>query len=54
MVKAPKKTDAPEGDPKRGDELLKRMLQSKPKKHAEMVKERKAAAKPSVKRKEAP
>ena len=31
-----------EGDPKRGDEILKRMLQGKPKPHSEMLKERKA------------
>jgi hypothetical protein len=30
MVKAPKKEEM-EGDPKRGDEILKRMLQTKPK-----------------------
>jgi hypothetical protein len=41
MAKSPKTKDAPEGDPKRGDEILKRMLKSKPKSHDEMVKERK-------------
>jgi hypothetical protein len=40
MVKPPKKPEAPEGDPKRGDEILRRMLQSKPKQHSEIVKER--------------
>ena len=39
--KAPK-TESPEGDPKRGDEILKRMLQAKPKPHDQMVAERKA------------
>jgi hypothetical protein len=43
MVRTPKsKGDAPEGDPKRGDELLKRMLQTKPKQHKDMIAERKA------------
>jgi hypothetical protein len=41
MTKAPKKADQPEGDPKRGDEILKRMLRTKPKQHKELVKERK-------------
>jgi hypothetical protein len=41
-TKPPKKPDAPEGDPKRGDEILKRMLQSKPKTHQDMIDERKA------------
>jgi hypothetical protein len=37
MTKAPKtKAEAPEGDPKEGDAILKRMLQMKPKPHAEM------------------
>ena len=38
MAKAPKGNDHPEGDPKRGDAILKRMLQTKPKPHKEMVK----------------
>jgi hypothetical protein len=42
MVKTPKQHRHPEGDPKRGDEILKRMLQSKPKSHEQMVAERKA------------
>ena len=43
MTKPPKKSDSiPEGDPKRGDEILKRMLQTKPKQHKDMVAERKA------------
>jgi hypothetical protein len=41
MAKTPK-SDRIEGDPKRGDEILKRMLQSKPKQHKDMVAERKA------------
>jgi hypothetical protein len=41
MTKAPKKAEAPEGNPKRGDEILKRMLQTKPKQHKELVQERK-------------
>ncbi len=35
MVKPPK--SAPEGNPNRGDQILKRMLQTKPKPHKEMV-----------------
>jgi len=42
MAKSSKSNDQPEGDPKRGDEILKRMLQTKPKQHKELVKERKA------------
>jgi hypothetical protein len=42
MTKTPRKPEAPEGDPKRGDEILKRMLQTKPKQHKELVKESKA------------
>jgi len=39
MVKVPKeKPQEPECDPERGDEILKRMLQSKPKPHKEMKK----------------
>lgn len=41
MAKSPK-SDEREGDPKRGDEILKRMLQTKPKQHRDMLKERKA------------
>jgi hypothetical protein len=44
MIKTPKKSEAPEGDPKRGDEILKRMLKTKPKPHDEMVKERRKTA----------
>ena len=45
MAKAPKKDETPEGDPYRGDEILRRMLKTKPKTHDEMVKERKGATK---------
>jgi hypothetical protein len=38
------KEEAPEGDPKRGDEILKRMLQSKPKQHKDMIAERRGNA----------
>jgi hypothetical protein len=39
MTKDPKtKAEAPEGDPKEGDAILKRMLQMKPKPHKDMVK----------------
>lgn len=46
MVKAPKRKEGQpdEGDPKRGDEILKRMLKTKPKQHKELVKERRAGA----------
>jgi len=37
MAKSPK-NQPPEGDPVRGDAILKRMLQSKPKTHKEMIK----------------
>ena len=40
-MKAPKKQEEQGVDPKRGDALLKRMLQSKPKQHKELVAERK-------------
>jgi hypothetical protein len=40
--KSPKQDAGVEGDPKRGDEILKRMLKTKPKQHKELVKERKA------------
>jgi hypothetical protein len=40
MAKAPKKQE-PEGDPERGDEILKRMLRTKPKRHKDIVAERK-------------
>lgn len=43
MSKSPKIRDEPEGDPKRGDEILRRMLKTKPKPHKEMVKGRKNA-----------
>jgi hypothetical protein len=42
MAKPPKRPEAPEGDPKRGDAILKRMLETKPKPHKDMVAERKA------------
>jgi hypothetical protein len=41
MARPPKKDDkAPEVDPKRGDAILRRMLQTKPKQHKDMVAER--------------
>jgi hypothetical protein len=41
MVRKPKQGElAPEGDPKEGDAILKRMLMMKPKPHKEMVKGR--------------
>ena len=43
MAKTPKTEDAPEGDPRRGDQILRRMLKTKPKPHKEMVKGRKAS-----------
>ena len=50
MVKVPKeKPQEPEGDPKRGDEILKRMLQSKPKPHKQMKKGRKSERKGQTK-----
>jgi hypothetical protein len=44
MIKSPKQQPPrePEGDPERGDEILKRMLRTKPKQHKDMVKERKS------------
>jgi len=43
MARPPKsKSIEPEGDPKRGDEILKRMLRTKPKPHKDMIAERKA------------
>ena len=39
----PRHPDPTEVDPKRGDQLLKRLLHTKPKPHDEMVAERKAA-----------
>jgi hypothetical protein len=43
MAKSPKhKEGALEVDPKRGDAILKRMLQSKPKQHKDMVAERRS------------
>jgi hypothetical protein len=45
MARTPKKQEI-EADPKRGDAILKRMLQTKPKPHKEMLKgERKGQAK---------
>ena len=44
--KRPGKTEE-EGDPKPGDAILKRMLQTKPKPHEEMVKERRKDTRPS-------
>lgn len=38
-------TEAPEGDPYRGDEILRRMLKTKPKPHKEMAKGRKSVRK---------
>ena len=48
MAKTPKmkvQTEAPEGDPAEGDAILKRMLQSKPKPHKEMVGKTKKSSK---------
>jgi hypothetical protein len=47
-MKTPKKTVEPEVDPERGDAILKRMLQAKPKPHKEMVAERKAKRRKSA------
>jgi hypothetical protein len=47
MVKPPKQRQSPEVDPERGDAILKRMLQSKPKTHKAAVAERKAKRGPS-------
>lgn len=41
MAKKPKKQEEPEVDPERGDAILRRMLQSRPKTHKEAVAERK-------------
>jgi hypothetical protein len=41
MAKPAKNQTEPEGDPQRGDEILRRMLKTKPKPHKEMVKGRK-------------
>jgi hypothetical protein len=46
MTKPPKQKDGLEGDPKRGDEILKRMLRTKPKPHKDMVAERKSGRVP--------
>lgn len=46
MAKIPKKQEEPEVDPERGDAILKRMLQSKPKPHKDVVAERKSKQKP--------
>jgi hypothetical protein len=40
MAKTPKKQEEPEVDPVRGDAILKRMLQTKPKPHRDMIAER--------------
>jgi hypothetical protein len=51
MVKAPRtKPEAPEGDPKRGDAILKRMLQTKPKPYKDMVVERHGKPVPKAKK----
>lgn len=42
MTEKPKKQEPIEGDPERGDAILRRMLKSKPKPHKEAVEERKA------------
>ena len=42
MAKTPKNQDEPEVDPERGDAILKRTLQTKPKPHKQAVAERKA------------
>ena len=44
-MKKTSKIYAPDGDPKLGDEILKRMLQTKPKPHAEIVKSKAESAK---------
>lgn len=49
MVRAPKKEEM-EVDPKRGDALLKRMLQTKPKQHKEIVADRRKKASPNTKK----
>jgi hypothetical protein len=40
MANTPKKEEEPEVDPNRGDAILKRMLQTKPKQHKDMIAER--------------
>ena len=47
MAKTPKKQEEPEADPERGDAILKRMLQTKPKTHKEAVAEGQAGRKRS-------
>jgi hypothetical protein len=42
----PKQPDPTEVDPARGDALLKRLLQSKPKPHKDMIAERKVTRQP--------
>jgi hypothetical protein len=42
MPKRKKDQTEIEGDPERGDAILKRMLQSKPKQHKDMMAERRA------------
>lgn len=49
MTKTPKSIEA-EVDPKRGDALLKRMLQTKPKQHKEIVADRRKKASPNTKK----
>jgi hypothetical protein len=41
----PTHEDEVEGDPKRGDQILRRMLKMKPKPHKEMVKRKRKASK---------
>jgi hypothetical protein len=45
MANEPKNQEPVEGDPERGDAILRRMLKSKPKPHKEAVAERKAKRK---------
>jgi hypothetical protein len=51
MAKPPKDTEAPEGDPYRGDKILRRMLKTKPKPQKEMVKGRRKVTKEATKKK---
>ena len=50
MARKPNKDEAPEGDPYRGDEILRRMLKTKPKPHSEMIKGRRKDAKAAKKK----
>ncbi len=50
MVQPPKKDDGVQVDPRGGDEILKRMLKTKPKTHQEMVKGRHAGGDEKQKR----